>query len=88
LLGNVFILSDTAHFRNNFHTLPRVGWVPVPIRVRLGRRIQEVRLAETEVGGMSGQCLDRRRDGPALIAHDIAWWQSQGRDRVKTASRS
>jgi hypothetical protein len=40
-----------------------------------------VNMAETEISIMNGQCLDRRLDDPALIAREVAAWESQRNDR-------
>ena len=36
-----------------------------------------VNMAETEIGIMNGQCLDRRMDSQALIAQEVAAWESK-----------
>jgi hypothetical protein len=36
-----------------------------------------VNMAETEISIMNSQCLDRRLDSPALIAHEVAAWESK-----------
>ena len=36
-----------------------------------------VNMAETELGIMNGQCLDRRMDSQALIAQEVAAWESK-----------
>jgi DDE superfamily endonuclease len=36
-----------------------------------------VNMAETEIGIMNSQCLDRRLDSAALIAQEVAAWESK-----------
>ena len=36
-----------------------------------------VNMAETEIGIMNGQCLDRRMDNQALIAQEVAAWENK-----------
>ncbi len=36
-----------------------------------------VNMAETEIGIMNGQCLDRRLDSPALIAQEVGPWEDK-----------
>jgi hypothetical protein len=36
-----------------------------------------VNMAETEIGIMNGQCLDRRLDNQALIAEEVAAWEDK-----------
>src|SRR5262245_59645858 len=36
-----------------------------------------VNMAETEIGIMNGQCLDRRMDSQALIAQEVAAWENK-----------
>ena len=38
-------------------------------------------MAETEIRIMNGQCLDRRLDSQALIAQEVAAWESKRNDR-------
>jgi hypothetical protein len=38
-------------------------------------------MAETEISIMNGQCLDRRLDSQALIAQEVAAWESKRDDR-------
>jgi len=40
-----------------------------------------VNMAETEIGIMNGQCLDRRMDSQALIAREVAAWENKRNDR-------
>jgi hypothetical protein len=40
-----------------------------------------VNMAETEISIMNSQCLDRRQDSPALIAREVAAWESKRNDR-------
>src|SRR5437588_10047568 len=40
-----------------------------------------VNRAETEIGIRNGQCLDRRMDSQALIAQEVATWESKRNDR-------
>jgi hypothetical protein len=39
-----------------------------------------VNMAETEIGIMNGQCLDRRMDSQAWIAREVAAWQKKRND--------
>jgi hypothetical protein len=36
-----------------------------------------VNMAETEIGIMNGQCLDRRLDSQVLIAQEVAAWEDK-----------
>jgi hypothetical protein len=38
-------------------------------------------MAETEIGIMNSQCLDRRLDSQARIAPEVAAWESKRNDR-------
>ncbi len=40
-----------------------------------------VNMAETELGIMNGQCLDRRLDSQALTTQEVAAWESKRNDR-------
>jgi hypothetical protein len=40
-----------------------------------------VNMAETEIGIMNGQCLDRRLDSQALIAQEVAAWENKRNER-------
>jgi hypothetical protein len=53
--------------RIEFHSTPKHGsWV---------------NMAETEIGIMNSQCLDRRLEDQALIAREVAVWESKRNDR-------
>jgi DDE superfamily endonuclease len=39
-----------------------------------------VNMAETEIGIMNGQCLDRRMDSPEWIAREVAAWEKKRND--------
>jgi hypothetical protein len=39
-----------------------------------------VNMAETEIGIMNGQCLDRRMDSQALVAQEVVAWEKKRND--------